>query len=108
MKMNNWAFDELINMYKCAVEEAQTLWLSDYCCSREEADLRKAEDALKIKEVIVKCTNAEELNNAMELILAAKHALGSKEELRTHLINKAKELGATLDPQTRKYTDSAN
>lgn len=64
--------------------------------------------ALEIKEVIVKCTNAEDLNNAMELILNAKHALGSKEELRTYLVNKAKELGATLDPQTRKYTDSTN
>ena len=63
--------------------------------------------AMEIKNFIVKCTNAEELNNAMELIINAKHALGSKEELRTHLINKAKELGAVLDQQTRKYTDSA-
>lgn len=53
--MNKWAFDELINMYKGAVEEAQTLWLSDYCCSREEDELRKAEDALKIKEFIDIC-----------------------------------------------------
>ena len=55
MKMNEWAFNELINMYTGAVEEAQTLWLSDYCCSREEADLRKAEDALKIKEFVDIC-----------------------------------------------------
>ena len=53
--MNEWAFNELIKMYKYAVEDAQTLWLSDYCCSREEADLRKAEDALKIKEFIDIC-----------------------------------------------------
>jgi hypothetical protein len=50
--MNELAFDELINMYKSAVEEAQTLWLSDYCCSKEEADLRKAEDTLKVKEFV--------------------------------------------------------
>lgn len=55
MKMNEWAFDELISMYKDAMEEAQSLWLSDYCCSRESADLRKAEDALKIKEFIDIC-----------------------------------------------------
>lgn len=48
--MNEWAFDELINMYEYALMEAQTLWLSNYCCSREEAELRRAEDAVKIKE----------------------------------------------------------
>ena len=53
--MNKWAFDELINMYEYAVEEAQALWLSNYCCSREEADLRKAEDALNIKQFIDIC-----------------------------------------------------
>ena len=53
--MSEWAFDELINMYEYAVEEAQSLWLSDYCCSREEAELRKAEDAVRIKEFISIC-----------------------------------------------------
>ena len=53
--MNEWAFDELINMYEDAIKEAQTLWLSDYSSSKEEDDLRKAEDALKIKEFINIC-----------------------------------------------------
>ena len=53
--MSEWAFDELINMYEYAVEEAQSLWLSDYCCSREETELRKAEDAVRIKEFIDIC-----------------------------------------------------
>ena len=53
--MNELAFDELINMYEDTVEEAQALWLSDYCYSREEADLRRAKDALKIKEFIDIC-----------------------------------------------------
>lgn len=48
--MNEWAFDELINMYEYALTEAQTLWLSNYCCSREEAELRRAEDTEKMKE----------------------------------------------------------
>lgn len=65
-------------------------------------------NAMQIKNNIANCTSAEDLNEVMELILTTQHALGSKEELRTHLINKAKELGATLDPQTRKYTNSAN
>lgn len=53
--MAEWAFDELINMYEDALKEAQTLWLSDYCCSREEAELRRAEDAVKMKEFINIC-----------------------------------------------------
>ena len=55
MKMNERAFDELINMYEDAVKEAQILWLSNYCCSKEETDLRKAEDALIIKEFVDIC-----------------------------------------------------
>lgn len=53
--MNEWAFDGLINMYESVVKEAQTLWLINYCCSREEADLRKAKDTLKIKEFVDIC-----------------------------------------------------
>lgn len=53
--MNNWTFDELINMYEDALQEAQTLWLSDYCCSCEEADKRRKEDEEKMKEFISIC-----------------------------------------------------
>ena len=55
--MNEWAFDKLISMYENAVKEAQTLWLSNYCCSKEESDSRKAEDALIIKEFTDICNS---------------------------------------------------
>ena len=53
--MNEWTFDELISMYEYALKEAQALWLSNYCCSREEAELRRAEDEVKMKEFISIC-----------------------------------------------------
>ena len=53
--MNERAFDELINMYEDALVEAQTIWLSNYCCSSKEAELRRTEDAEKMKEFISIC-----------------------------------------------------
>jgi hypothetical protein len=35
---------ELIHMFDEALYEAQSLWLSDYCCSNEEERERIAED----------------------------------------------------------------
>lgn len=55
MKMNEWAFDELINMYEDALMEAQSLWLSNYCCSREEAEKRRLEDSENMKNFISIC-----------------------------------------------------
>ena len=48
-------FEELINLYTDAVEEAQSMWLSNYCCSRKEAEAREKEDEEKIKEFINIC-----------------------------------------------------
>lgn len=42
--------DRLLEMYESAIEEAQTLWLSDYCTSSEEAENRKQEDKAAIEE----------------------------------------------------------
>lgn len=42
--------ERLLEMYESAVEEAQTLWLSDYCASSEEAENRKQEDKAAIEE----------------------------------------------------------
>lgn len=42
--------DRLLEMYESAIEEAQTLWLSDYCTSSEEAKNRKQEDKAVIEE----------------------------------------------------------
>ena len=53
--MNEWAFDELINMYKGAVEEAQSLWLSYRCCSSEEACEREEEDEKELEKFIALC-----------------------------------------------------
>ena len=53
--MNEQFFDELINMYKGAVEEAQSLWLSHCCCSSEEACERKEEDEKELEKFIALC-----------------------------------------------------
>lgn len=55
IKTNVWSFDELINMYEEVLDEAQSLWLSDYCCSRSEAEARRAEDELKRRKFISIC-----------------------------------------------------
>ena len=53
--MSEWTFDELINMYEDAAMEAQSLWLSNYCCSHEEAEKRRLEDSENIKKFISIC-----------------------------------------------------
>ena len=45
-------FKELIDLYMDAIEEAYFMWLSNYCCSREEKKAREEEDKEKIKEFI--------------------------------------------------------
>lgn len=55
-------FEELINLYTDAVKDAQSMWLSDYCCSSEEAEERKKEDEEKIKEFINICKRLEDFN----------------------------------------------
>ena len=45
-------FKELIDLYTDAVEEAQSMWLSDYSCSPEEDEERKKEDEEKIEEFL--------------------------------------------------------
>ena len=61
--MNNQNFDELIDMYEDALKEAQSLWLSDYCCSRKEAETRQKEDEEKMKEFISICNKIRGKNN---------------------------------------------
>ena len=52
-------FKELINLYTDAIEDAQSMWLSDYCCSTKEAEERRKEDEEKIKEFINICKRLE-------------------------------------------------
>ena len=55
-------FKELIDLYTDAIEDAQSMWLSDYSCSREEDEERKKEDEEKIKEFINICKRLEDFN----------------------------------------------
>ena len=42
----------LMDKYIDAIEDAQSMWLSDYCGSPEEAEERKKEDEEKIQEFL--------------------------------------------------------
>ena len=64
-------------------------------------------NAMQLKDNITVCTNAEDLNNVIELINKTEHALGSKEELRNYLLAKTKELGVIFDKQSKKYMDKS-
>lgn len=55
-------FKELIDLYIDAIEEAHSMWMSNYCCSREEAKEREEEDKEKIKEFINICKRLEDFN----------------------------------------------
>lgn len=52
-------FKELIDLYTDAIEEAHSMWMSNYCCSQEEAKEREEEDKEKIKEFINICKRLE-------------------------------------------------
>lgn len=55
-------FEELTNLYIDAIEEAHSMWMSNYCCSQEEAKEREEEDKEKIKEFINICKRLEDFN----------------------------------------------
>lgn len=55
-------FEELTNLYIDAIEEAHSMWMSNYCCSQEEAKKREEEDKEKIKEFINICKRLEDFN----------------------------------------------
>ena len=55
-------FKELIDLDTDAIEDAQSMWLSDYSCSPEEDEERKKEDEEKIKEFINICKRLEDFN----------------------------------------------
>lgn len=42
----------LIDKYIDAIEDAQSMWLSNYCCSSKEAEERKKEDEENIQEFL--------------------------------------------------------
>ena len=55
------------------------------------------------KKVIDKCGNDKHLNNALEQLKTVEHSLTSERELKTHLINKAKELGYKYDTNKKAF-----
>lgn len=61
------------------------------------------EKAMKYKKVIETCENAEHLNNSLNVILEMDHELTSERELKTHLMNKAKELGYKYDTNKKAF-----
>ena len=48
-------FKELIDLYIDAIEDAHSMWMSNYCCSREEEKEREEEDDEKIRDFINTC-----------------------------------------------------
>lgn len=44
--------NEIIELYKEAIDDAQSMWLSEYCCTKEEEDNRIKEDKESIEHFI--------------------------------------------------------
>ena len=61
------------------------------------------EKAMSFIKIIDKCGEAEHLNNALEKLKLVNHSLTSERELKTHLINKAKELGYKYDTNKKAF-----
>jgi hypothetical protein len=74
--------------------------------SNNEAHLEKQsayEKAMAFKTTIEKCQDASNLNQALQSIQKIEHALTSERELKTHLMNKAKELGYKYDTNQKAF-----
>ena len=68
-----------------------------------EENKSKYEKAMSLKKVIDNITSQEQLNSTLEKILTIEHAMTSERELKTHLINKAKELGYKYDTDSKAF-----
>ena len=60
----------------------------------------------RITPVINACKNAQDLNNALELIKGESHVSTSEKELKFALMGKAKELGIIYDKQANSFADN--
>lgn len=47
--MQNDVVKELYDLYKYALEDASSMWLSEYCCSAKERENRKKSDEEDLK-----------------------------------------------------------
>lgn len=61
------------------------------------------DEAIKLAKVVNDSKTVEELNKAVDKIKETKHALSSREELLVHVGNKARELGAVYDKESKCY-----
>lgn len=71
-----------------------------------KSDAAVYEEAMKFNDVIKALASTEELNNAIEEMKKMKHALTSKEELFHSLMNRAKEIGASYDKESKRFIES--
>lgn len=60
-------------------------------------------DAMKVLPLINTCTTLEQLNSMLDRVIVIKHALTSERELKSHLMNKAKELGYKYDSTIKAF-----
>jgi hypothetical protein len=58
---------------------------------------------MKLLPIINTCTNLEQLNSMLDKVVKVKHALTSERELKSHLMNKAKELGYKYDSNIKAF-----
>jgi hypothetical protein len=59
--------------------------------------------AMKLKVLINSCTTLEQLNSMLDRVIKINHALTSERELKSHLMNKAKELGYKYDSNIKAF-----
>ena len=59
--------------------------------------------AMKLVSIINTCTTLEQLNSMLDKVVKVKHALTSERELKSHLVNKAKELGYKYDSNIKSF-----
>ena len=64
------------------------------------------DNAMKVKTFIDSAANLEQVNKILKRILELPHALTSERELKTHLVNKAKELGFVYDKDKQTFVES--
>ena len=63
----------------------------------------KYEKAMKLKAIIDSITTQDQLNTTLDKLLTIEHTMTSERELKTHLINKAKELGYKYDTDSKAF-----
>ena len=81
------------------------VFLDDLKSTKEQynSDLEIYNNAMALKEKIISINNISQLNLIVEEIKNTTHALTSREELLSYVQNKAKELNAIYDKESRSY-----